>query len=59
MSIARSLLEAGANVDPTDNDGQSPLHRTVIEGEEVHERILRLLIDHTAQVGARQMRLDY
>lgn len=45
--MAKCLLSKGANVDPLDQDGESPLFRAASQG---HDRMVTLLLEHNADV---------
>ena len=44
--IVRLLVEAGANMDIADNDGDTPLHRAAIQGK---DKVVSLLLEAGAE----------
>ena len=52
IAILAMLLNSGAYIHWPDQDGNTPLHRAVIEGREPYEQITRLLLAHSARVDA-------
>lgn len=55
LAVARILIEGGAQVNRPLNDGWTPLHAAVCDGDDAaHNDIARLLIAHDAQLDARR-----
>ncbi len=50
LNMVRFLLESGAEVDPRDNGGMTPLHMAALYG---HKAIAELLLEHHATVNAQ------
>lgn len=52
VAIVEMLLKAGADTNGRDSYGNTALHQAVKEGQKSHERMVRLLLTHSASLDA-------